>query len=158
MMLYTIYKHSPLGDLILYGKDGFLEGLEFYKENYIQKEWIKDDNEFKEVSKQLKLYFQGKLKEFNLRLKLNTTPFKTKIYKELQKIPYGTTICYEELAKRVDNPKAARAVGNANGKNPIAIIIPCHRVISKSGKIGGYSSGIDKKIKLLKLEGIYIYE
>ena len=158
MMLYTIYKHSPLGDLILYGKDGFLEGLEFYKENYIQKEWIKDDNEFKEVSKQLKLYFQGKLKEFNLRLKLNTTPFKTKIYKELQKIPYGTTICYEELAKRVDNPKAARAVGNANGQNPIAIIIPCHRVISKSGKIGGYSSGIDKKIKLLKLEGIYIYE
>jgi len=155
-MNYTLYKNSPVGDLIIYGKKGLLHGLDFFKKDLIKKDWIENKKEFKDTINQLTLYFQGKLKEFELNLKPEATPFSAKVYEELQKIPYGEVISYEELAKKIGNPKAARAVGNANGKNPIVIIIPCHRVISKSGKIGGYSGGIDKKRKLLKLEGTSI--
>ena len=155
-MNYTLYKNSPVGDLIIYGKEGYLYGLEYFKQNFIKESWKEDKKEFKDTIDQLNLYFEGELKEFEIDLKIETSPFSKRVYEELQKIPYGTTISYEELAKRVGNPKASRAVGNANGKNPLAIIVPCHRVIAKNGKIGGYSGGMDKKRKLLKLEGIYL--
>lgn len=102
---------------------------------------------------ELKEYFAGTLKEFTVKLSPTGTEFQKKVWEELLKIPYGTTICYEELAIRTGNPKASRAVGSANGKNPIPFIIPCHRVIAKNGGLGGYGLGLDLKKYLLNLEG-----
>lgn len=105
-----------------------------------------------ETCKQLEEYIDGKRKEFSIPIFTKGTPFQEKVWEELRKIPYGETICYEELAKRIGNPKASRAVGMANNKNPICIITPCHRVIGKNGKLVGYASGVDKKEALLILE------
>jgi len=105
-----------------------------------------------EASKQLQEYLDGKRKAFSLPLEAKGTPFQKRVWKELQRIPYGECISYGELAKRIGNPKAARAVGMANHNNPIGIIIPCHRVIGKNGKLVGYAGGMDKKAYLLELE------
>ena len=153
-MFYTIFESKLIGQILLYGSKSELFGLDFYKNNPIHKNWIEDKTVFKDVIYQLEKYFNKELRIFDIPLKLNGTPFQKKVFSELLKIPYGSTISYQELAKRVDNPKASRAVGNANGKNPIAIIVPCHRVISKDGSIGGFSGGLDIKRKLLELEGI----
>ena len=99
-------------------------------------------------------YFSGKRRTFDLPLSTNGTPFQQKVWKQLQEIPYGQTISYSQLAKAVGNPKACRAVGSANGKNPIPIIIPCHRVIASNGGLGGFACGLDVKIRLLELEKI----
>ena len=156
MIYYTIYSSKVVGDIILYGDANYLYGLEFYKDNFVQNEWIENNSNFKHTINELNLYFQKRLKKFTIPLKLSGTDFQQKVFKVLQTIPYGKTISYQELAKKTGNKKASRAVGNANGKNPIAIIIPCHRVIAKNGTIGGYSGGLDIKRKLLKLEGIEI--
>lgn len=105
-----------------------------------------------QIVQQLKEYFEGKRTEFNLPLRLKGTSFQTQVWDELAKIPYGETISYHELAHRVGNDKAYRAVGNANGKNPICLIVPCHRVIQSNGGIGGYAYGTDVKKFLLNLE------
>jgi len=105
-----------------------------------------------ETCKQLDEYFAGERKKFDLPLAPEGTPFQQAAWKQLQKIPYGQTISYSQEAKAVGHPKACRAVGSANGKNPIAIIIPCHRVIAANGGLGGYASGLENKIKLLELE------
>ena len=101
---------------------------------------------------QLQEYFLGQRKEFDLPINLKGTNFQIKVWQELQKIPYGQTISYSELAKRINCPKAVRAVGGACGKNPILIIVPCHRVLGKNGNLTGFSGGIDYKEKLLILE------
>ncbi|MCF2139506.1 MAG: methylated-DNA--[protein]-cysteine S-methyltransferase [Candidatus Lokiarchaeota archaeon] len=101
---------------------------------------------------QLKKYFNHELTKFDLPLALEGTIFQRKVWSELKNIPYGKITTYKEIAERIGNSKAMRAVGNANGKNPIAIVIPCHRVIQTSGKLGGYSAGIDKKKWLLEHE------
>jgi len=101
---------------------------------------------------QLERYFDGKLKEFNLRLELLGTDFQLKVWNELQKIPFGQTITYKELAKRIGNKNAIRAVANANAKNPISIIVPCHRVLGSDGKLRGYGGGIEKKKWLIDFE------
>lgn len=105
-----------------------------------------------EAEKQILEYFKGKRKEFRLPLKLKGTDFQKRVWKALEEIPYGETRSYQEIAEAVHSPKAFRAVGNANNKNPISIIIPCHRVIGKSGKLVGYGGGLDKKEYLLHLE------
>lgn len=105
------------------------------------------------VKAQLEAYFKGELQEFDLPLNPEGSEFQLKVWKELLKIPYGTTITYGVLAKRLGDPKASRAVGLANGKNPIWIIIPCHRVIGANGKLTGYAGGLDVKLRLLQLEG-----
>lgn len=105
-----------------------------------------------ETIKQLQEYFDGNRKEFDIPIKLKGTDFQIKVWQELQKIPYGQTISYSELAKRINCPKAVRAVGGACGKNPILIIVPCHRVLGKNGNLTGFSGGIDYKEKLLILE------
>lgn len=100
-------------------------------------------------------YLQGKRKTFDIPLQIYGTEFQLKVWKELKKIPYGETISYKELAKRVGSPKGFRAVGQANNKNPIPIIIPCHRVIGEKGKLVGYNGGIEIKQFLLELERFY---
>ncbi len=107
------------------------------------------------ATKQLKEYFEGDRKEFDLPLKLDGTPFQVSCWKSLLNIPYGETRSYQEQAISIDNPKAVRAVGGANNKNKIGIIIPCHRVIGKNGSLTGFLSGIDDKKYLLDLEKYY---
>ena len=107
-----------------------------------------------ETCKQFDEYFAGKRKKFDLPLSpKGGTPFQQTVWKQLQEIPHGRTISYAQLAQAVGNPKACRAVGSANGKNPISIIIPCHRVIAADGSLGGYASGLVIKKQLLDLEG-----
>lgn len=106
----------------------------------------------KKLYKELNDYFSGELKYFTIPIKPKGSEFQMKVWNELQNIKYGKTTSYKEIAKNIGNSKSYRAVGNANGKNPIAIIIPCHRVINSNGKIGGYTGGIDKKNILLNIE------
>ena len=108
----------------------------------------------RQASNELAEYFGGHRKEFTVKLSQSGTSFQQKVWQELQKIPYGTAISYGELACRIDRPKASRAVGGANGRNNIAIIVPCHRVITHDQHLGGYASGPDHKIFLLDLENV----
>lgn len=107
---------------------------------------------------QLEEFFCRKRKEFNLQLALHGTEFQTKVWQELMSIPYGTTITYGELARRIGNAKASRAVAMACHNNPISIIIPCHRVIGSNGKLTGYAGGLDKKAALLNIENNLFYK
>lgn len=107
---------------------------------------------FTEVAKQLDEYFAGKRTKFELKISPKGTEFQKKVWEELLKIPYGKTKSYQEIAEAVGKPKAQRAVGSACNKNPILLIIPCHRVVSKTGKLTGFACGIDRKEQLLKME------
>ncbi len=104
--------------------------------------------------RQIEEYFTGKRKQFDISLNFSGTVFQKQVWRELSKIPFGKTASYSDIARRVKNPRAVRAVGSANGKNPACIIIPCHRVIAADGSIGGYSGGIKIKQRLLKFEQI----
>lgn len=104
--------------------------------------------------KQLEEYFQGKRERFDIKLDLAGTPFQLKVWNQLQQIPFGQTLSYKDVAKHLKKDKAFRAVGTANGRNPVCIIVPCHRVISADGGLGGYSGGLRNKMRLLELEGI----
>ena len=106
------------------------------------------------AARQLEEYLAGKRKEFDLPIRFGGTPFQTLVWAELRRIPYGCTISYRELAARVGSPNAFRAAGTANGKNPLSIIIPCHRVIAADGSLGGYAGGLPNKSALLRLEEI----
>ena len=106
----------------------------------------------RQVADELKRYFTGQLKSFTFPIRTEGTEFNRRVWHELEKVPYGETISYGELAHRVGNPKAARAVGTANGRNPIPIVIPCHRVVAAGGKLGGYGGGLALKRRLLDLE------
>ncbi len=105
-----------------------------------------------EVEKQLKEYFSGKRQVFNLPLKMNGTAFQKAVWEELKKIPFGQSVSYKYIAQKLNNQKAVRAVGSANGRNPISIIVPCHRVIGANGKLSGFAGGVDRKKILLDLE------
>ncbi len=107
-----------------------------------------------QVAQQLAEYFRGERTDFDLKLAPQGTPFQQQVWAALQRIPFGTTISYRQLAQNIGNPAAVRAVGGANGANPIAIIIPCHRVIAADGTLGGYTGGLDYKRKLLDLENV----
>jgi len=154
MSFYSVFA-SPLGDLILTSNGEGLTGLlldEPEAGSDPRAHARPDDGPFVEIRRQLQAYFDGDLAEFDVSLALEGTPFQRKVWDELRRIPYGTTISYAELARRVGNPGASRAVGTANGKNPIAVIVPCHRVIASDGSLGGYGGGIDRKQWLLSLE------
>ena len=115
--------------------------------------WTERTSAFKDLKAQLKLYFKGKLVKFNFKVDPRIgTPFQKKVWAGLRKVPFGQTRSYAWLAKTIGNPKACRAVGNANGKNPISILTPCHRIIRESGALGGYTGGISYKQFLLDLE------
>ena len=116
----------------------------------------KKPSHFKDLIKQFSLYFDGNLKEFNYPLDLSLgTPFQQKVWKKLLTIPYGKTRSYKWLASAIKNPQAPRAVGNANGKNPISIGVPCHRVVRENGELGGYTGGVSIKRFLLDIEQAY---
>lgn len=120
----------------------------------IGKDWVlrNDVPPFPETVQQLAAYFDGKLTEFSLPLAIRGTDFQKRVWDELREIPYGATISYGELAQRIGNPNASRAVGLANGHNPISIIVPCHRVIGANGKLTGYGGGLQRKAALLSFE------
>ena len=156
--MYYCYLETPIGDLLLAGDEqalclvGFPEGS---MRRDPEPEWIYSEKPFADAREQLSAYFAGERKSFELSLKPGGTEFQIQVLEELQKIPYGTTTSYGDVAKRIGRPKAVRAVGAANGRNPIPIIIPCHRVIAEDGALGGFSGGggVATKIALLELEG-----
>ena len=151
---------SPLGLLRLRGTERGLTGL--FMENHRhapeardQHDWSRDDALFDEARRQLDDYFAGRRKTFDLEIDrdaLGGTPFQRQVWRELEKIPYGVTISYGDLAERIENPAAVRAVGLANGRNPISIIVPCHRVIGANGTLTGYGGGLERKRWLLDFE------
>lgn len=144
---------SKIGNLMLISENEKLVEIKFvYDENLIEPK----TEILKETKKQLDEYFNGERKNFSIPFEIKTTEFMSKVYRALIQIPYGTTVTYKDIAKTVGNEKAVRAVGMANHKNRIPIIIPCHRVIGKNGKLVGFAGGIDLKQKLLELEGIKI--
>jgi methylated-DNA-[protein]-cysteine S-methyltransferase len=153
--MYYCYFETPIGDLLLAGNEDALHIIGF-PEGSMRREaeadWIYSDKPFVEARRQLGAYFAGELQSFDLKLSPNGTEFQLQVLDELQKIPYGTTASYGDIAKRIGRPKAVRAVGAANGRNPLPIIIPCHRVIGSSGDLTGFGGGIPTKKALLRLE------
>jgi methylated-DNA-[protein]-cysteine S-methyltransferase len=142
---------SPLGDLLLVSNGEALTGLHMVGEAP-EPDWLRDDGLFRDVRAQLTEYLAGERRTFDLPLRLEGTPFQRRVWDELCRIPFGETISYAELARRVGQPGAARAVGSANGRNRIGLIIPCHRVIAADGGLGGYGGGLDRKRWLLRHE------
>ena len=152
-MRYTLFD-SPLGDLLLASDNNVLVGVWFADtERPESRAWQRDNSAFGEVTAQLQAYFAGELTEFSLELAPRGTPFQHRVWDALQQIPYGTTTTYGKLAERLGEPRATRAVGLANGRNPIPIVIPCHRVIGADGRLTGYGGGIQRKQWLLGHEG-----
>jgi methylated-DNA-[protein]-cysteine S-methyltransferase len=154
-MMYTTMA-SPVGKLLLAGDARALRIVSFVdgrRTAGVQVGWTEDESAFREVRRQLEAYFRGELREFAVPLELRGTEFQMRVWSALRTIPYGETISYGTLAKRLGNVKAVRAVGLANGSNPIPIIVPCHRVIGSDGSLTGFGGGILNKRKLLDLEG-----
>jgi O-6-methylguanine DNA methyltransferase len=163
-LIHTTIVHTPLGDMFAASSAKGICMLSFYDKFHIDAQLknlkerfnaqvIPNTNDyFIQLQKELDEYFQGKRECFTLPLQLLGTSFQIQCWKVLLGIEYGKTISYKEEAKRINNPKAYRAVANANAQNMIEIVVPCHRVIQENGQLGGYSSGIEKKKFLLNLE------
>ena len=166
-VIYYTHIPSPIDPLLLTSDGVSLTGLYMTDDHYgpaidekqwripeIPQGWVRDDDAqpFGRALEQLAAYFEGALTEFDLPLAMGGTPFQALVWKALKEIPYGTTTSYGELARRVGNPNGSRAVGLANGQNPISIIVPCHRVIGSNGKLTGYGGGLPRKAALLDFE------
>lgn len=153
--MYYCYHATPIGDLLLAGSDEALAVIGF-PEGPMRRDpdpdWIFSEKPFANVRRQLDEYFAGERREFELPLAPEGTEFQLAVLDELQRIPYGTTSSYADIAARIGRPKAVRAVGAANGRNPLPIVIPCHRVIGKSGDLTGFGGGLATKEALLRLE------
>lgn len=146
---------SPVGRLLLAADDAGLRHLIFTGGRELAEPragWREDPTALAEPVRQLRAFFSGDLRDFDLKLAPEGPDFHQRVWRELCNIPYGETISYGELARRVGSPNASRAVGRANGANPIAIVIPCHRVIGSNGKLTGYGGGLPRKEFLLALE------
>lgn len=154
MTFYDEY-HSPMGRITIQVNNEGLLGVWFDVHTTKPDELGERQVDHPLIDKtrlQLAEYFAGARQNFDIPLAATGTDFQQKVWRALTTIPHGETWCYQDLANAIDNPKAVRAVGLANGKNPISIIVPCHRVIGKSGKLTGYAGGVDMKKKLLELE------
>ncbi|MFJ9940374.1 methylated-DNA--[protein]-cysteine S-methyltransferase [Streptomyces erythrochromogenes] len=149
---------SPYGPLTLVAADGVLSGLYMTGQRHRPAEEsfgervAAGEEPFPEVVRQLAAYFAGELTDFDLPLRLEGTEFQRSVWEQLARIPYGETWSYGKLAARLGKPNASRAVGLANGKNPVGIIVPCHRVIGASGSMTGYGGGVERKVRLLAFE------
>jgi methylated-DNA-[protein]-cysteine S-methyltransferase len=153
-LLYTTLE-SPIGELLLLGDGELLRGLH-YQEGLrpvrLGESWRRAEEPFAEARNQLGEYFAGERAEFDLPAAGDGTAFQRRVWAALAEIPYGETISYAELARRIGRPSASRAVGMANGRNPISIVVPCHRVIGSDGTLTGYGGGVERKRFLLELE------
>ncbi|MFJ8005991.1 methylated-DNA--[protein]-cysteine S-methyltransferase [Streptomyces fagopyri] len=146
---------SPYGPLTLVADDGLLCGLYMVGQRHRppQEDFgERDDSLLAEPKRQLAAYFAGGLEEFDVPMRLAGTPFQRSVWDQLVRIPYGEIRSYGELADALGNPKASRAVGLANGRNPVGIIVPCHRVVGADGSLTGYGGGLDRKRRLLDFE------
>jgi len=153
--MYYCYLDTPIGELLLAGEDGALSMIGFPKGSMRREpeaDWIFNETQLADARQQLREYFSGARRDFDLPLKLSGTEFQVSVLEALQGIPYGETTSYGEIAKRIGRPKAVRAVGAANGRNPIPIVVPCHRVIGSTGDLTGFGGGLDTKEALLRLE------
>ncbi|MBM7059280.1 methylated-DNA--[protein]-cysteine S-methyltransferase [Pseudomonas sp. UL073] len=152
------YHDSPLGPLLIAGDQHGLRLLHMDAAQpwELASDWHLDEGELDAVCQQLDEYFAGQRERFELRLAPSGTAFQQQVWQALQEIPYGRTWSYSELARHIGKPEAVRAVGTANGANPIAIVIPCHRVIGANGTLTGYAGGVERKQQLLQLEGAWL--
>jgi methylated-DNA-[protein]-cysteine S-methyltransferase len=153
---YTLFD-TPVGTLLLMSDGASLTGLHTENDRHrpaIGPDWIRDDNAapFAQAREQLRAYFDGGLTEFDLPLAPSGTAFQLTVWQALRGIPYGETISYAELARRIGRPQASRAVGHSNARNPISIIVPCHRVIGADKSLTGYAGGLERKRMLLEHE------
>ena len=153
---YSIIK-SPINEIMLVADDSALIGVYFVGRDHLpatSKQWKHNAQHpvLQQAARQLQEYFAGKRTEFSLPLRLAGTDFQQSVWREIALLPYGETISYSELAKRAGAPRAIRAAGTATGRNPVAIIIPCHRVVGKNGTLGGFGGGLERKRHLLGLE------
>lgn len=158
-MTQLCYTHidSPVGSLLIAGDDDALHYLNLpHSPNAIrpQSDWHQTDAPFSEVRRQLAAYFDGELRQFDLPLFLTGTDFQKSVWHYLSTIPFGETQTYGQLAAALERPKASRAVGGANGANPLPIILPCHRVIGANGSLTGFGGGLPTKKYLLRHEGV----
>jgi methylated-DNA-[protein]-cysteine S-methyltransferase len=161
-MIIHAFHPTPIGVLMLVGERGAAGGMRLtgiYMEQHrhgpgVDPSWAKDPAAFREVARQLDEYFDGSRTTFDLPLAAAGTHFQHRVWDELARIPRGTTITYGDLAARAGHPGAARAVGAAVGRNPISIVVPCHRVVGADGTLTGYAGGVARKAHLLALEGV----
>lgn len=147
-MKFTYSYATPVGKIFIQANENAILKISFFEADGKDEE----TDLIKEAHHQLLEYFEGKRKDFSLPLSLDGTEFQKTVWESLLKIPYGKTMSYLEIATSIGNEKACRAVGMANNKNPIAIVIPCHRVVGKNGDLTGYAGGLDAKSKLLEIE------
>jgi len=153
-MRYTTLE-SPIGELLLAGDDHALAGLFMPPHRHAPSPgpaWVRDDGAFGEARAQLAEYFAGERRTFDLELDPAGTPWQRLVWAALREIPYGETRSYGEIARGLGRPGAARAVGAANGRNPVSIVVPCHRVVGADGRLTGYGGGVERKAALLALE------
>ncbi len=149
---------SPIGELTLTSEEGMLTGIQMHEQKHLKEipsTFLRDDRGLADAIEQLNAYFAGELRDFDLPMRMHGTEFQRRVWAALCEIPYGETISYGELARWVGNPKASRAVGLANGRNPVAIVVPCHRVIGADGSLTGYGGGLERKVWLLEHETIH---
>ncbi len=153
--VYYTYMPSPVGKLLLAGEERALKLIGFEQGKGVlepRSDWEPSETAFREAIRQLTAYFDRKLRKFNLPLAPEGTPFQRIVWDQLLGIPYGITVTYAELARTIGRPDAVRAVGSANGRNPLPIVVPCHRVVGSGGSLTGYGGGLRAKEFLLKLE------
>jgi methylated-DNA-[protein]-cysteine S-methyltransferase len=158
MRYYDIYK-SPRGSILLVATEAGVSGVYFIGQKYFpekEKTWRRDPDHapLKQAKRELREYFAGKRKRFAVALDPEGTPFQRKVWKAISSVAFGNTISYGELARRAGCPGSARAAGAATGRNPLGIIVPCHRIIGSNGALTGYAGGLSKKRALLALEGV----
>jgi methylated-DNA-[protein]-cysteine S-methyltransferase len=154
-MLYDTYEHEIVGSLLLVGDGDGLRRIQFQSGPHpltVDPVWTKDRRHFYRVKAQLDEYFRGDRREFDLPLAPVGTEFQMRVWQVLTSIPYGKLVSYRWVADKLGNPKAVRAVGGANGKNPLPVVVPCHRVIGSDGTLTGFGGGLDIKERLIALE------
>lgn len=157
-MFYDCFETGVIGTLTLVGDEEGLKHIVFPRERrpvIIAAEWKSDSEFFAPIKAQLRAYFRGELRQFDLALAPVGTPFQLKVWQALRNIPYGEVVSYKALAEAVGNPKAVRAVGGANGRNPLPIVVPCHRCIGSDGSLVGFGGGLDVKKRLIDMERSY---
>ncbi len=154
-MFYDYFETGLIGTLTVIGDEEGLRYILFPKEKssvIIQPDWKSNSDFSKPAKDQLRAYFNRELKEFDLKLAPVGTPFQLKVWQALRAIQYGELVSYKDIAEAIGSPKAVRAVGAANGKNPLPIVVPCHRVIGADGSLTGFGGGLETKQRLIDLE------